>query len=359
MPSSFLDRPLIVTGTAGFIGFHLARDLLERGCRVVGIDCLTAYYDVRLKQDRHSLLKTYPGFTAVESDLADPDLLGPLMKDLKPGCFVHLAAQPGVRYSLENPNAYIDCNVQAFMNVLEACRHNPVGHLIYASSSSVFGDNTKTPFSEEDRTDHPISLYAATKKANEMMAHAYAHLFRIPVSGVRFFTVYGPWGRPDMAVYKFTEALWNDQPIPVYGGGALQRDFTYIDDVIESLVRLVDHPATPDPDWNGRAPHTPTSDAPYRLYNIGNHSPENVLTLISHLEQILGKKARKEDLPVQPGDVEATFADVSRLREAVGFEPRTDLYDGLNRFVEWYRDYKSGQFTIDQNLHPDADMHRP
>jgi len=330
---------IIVTGAAGFIGFHVARRLLERGDEVIGIDNLSDYYDVRLKQDRLAQIRNQPDFSFHKQDLAEREPVAKLFSEIRPDRVIHLAAQAGVRYSLENPHAYVDANLVGFMNVLEACRHNDTEHLVYASSSSVYGVNTKVPFSVHDNVDHPGSLYAATKKANELMAHTYSHLYGLPVTGLRFFTVYGPWGRPDRALFKFTRAIMANEPIDVYNNGDHQRDFTYIDDIVEGVIRVLDRVPAPDPDWNGQAPDPGTSSAPYRLYNIGNHSPVQLMDFIAALESALGRKAEKRMLPMQPGDVHSTYADVEDLVRDVGFSPDTTIETGIARFIDWYRDY--------------------
>ena len=326
-----------MTGAAGFIGFHVAKRLLEAGRAVVGVDNLDPYYDPALKRARLGQLEGTGGWRFVEADLADPAVTRAVFAEAGPIPVVHMAAQAGVRWSLENPQAYVQANLVGFGNVLEACRRAGTPHLVFASSSSVYGANTRVPFAETDNTDHPVSLYAATKKANEAMAHAYAHLFGLPCSGLRFFTVYGPWGRPDMAYWKFTEAILRGRPIDVFGRGLLERDFTYIDDVVEGIVRLVDRPAAAEPSWDGAAPDPATSSAPWRLYNIGNHTPVTVGRMIEVLEDICGRQAVRIAKPKPPGDVDRTCADVAALRRAVGFEPATPLETGLRRFVEWFR----------------------
>jgi UDP-glucuronate 4-epimerase len=330
---------ILITGVAGFIGHTLAIRMLERGDEVVGIDNLNHYYDVRLKENRLVRLSAYPKFRFVKLDLADRDGMKALFAAEKFDKVMNLAAQAGVRYSIENPQAYIEANLVGFTNVLEGSRHNGVKHLVYASSSSVYGANTKLPFAESDSVDHPISLYAASKKANELMAHCYSDLFKLPTTGLRFFTVYGPWGRPDMALFKFTKAILAGETIQVFNHGNMVRDFTYIDDIIEGVVRVIDNVAEPDPTWTGDAPNPATSYAPYRVYNIGNNSPVQLMRYINALEDQLGKKAIMEMLPMQPGDVPATQADVSRLERDVGFKPATKVEDGIARFVKWYRDY--------------------
>ncbi|MBN2705156.1 MAG: NAD-dependent epimerase [Deltaproteobacteria bacterium] len=330
---------ILVTGAAGFIGFHLARRLLADGHQVVGLDNLNPYYDVSLKKSRLQLLDSQAGFTFVKADLEDAAAIGDLFAASSFDRVVNLAAQAGVRYSLENPKAYVDSNLSGFLNILEGCRHARTEHLIYASSSSVYGLNTAMPFSVHDNVDHPVSLYAASKKANELMAHAYSHLYRIPVTGLRFFTVYGPWGRPDMALFIFTRAILRGEAIKVFNYGEMRRDFTYIDDIVEGIVRLLGRTPESNPDWSGDQPDPGSSPAPYRLYNIGNHSPVKLLDFIAILEKALGRKAEKMMLPMQPGDVPATYADVEDLQQAVGFSPATSLADGIAAFVRWYREY--------------------
>ena len=331
--------PILVTGAAGFIGFHLAERLLAAGEEVVGLDNLNDYYDVRLKEARLARLSTQPGFHFVKADLADAAAIADVFVRYRPRRVVNLAAQAGVRYSLTNPQAYANANIVGFLNILEGCRHGAVEHLVFASSSSVYGGNTRLPFSVDDNVDHPLSLYAASKKANELMAHSYAHLYDLPTTGLRFFNVYGPWGRPDAALSRFTAAILTDRPIDVYNYGRHRRDFTYNDDIVEGVVRVVARPARPNLDWRGDAPDPATSTAPYRLYNIGNNQPVELLYLISLLEQALGREARKNLLPMQPGDVEDTCADVSALERDVGFAPATPIEDGVAKFVAWYRDY--------------------
>lgn len=332
-------QKILVTGAAGFIGFHLAKVLLDRGDVVVGLDNLNDYYHVSLKQARLAQIEGHPNFRFVKIDLADRDGMATLFKTEKFDRVVNLAAQAGVRYSLKNPHAYVDSNLMGFVNILEGCRHNGVQHLVYASSSSVYGSNTTMPFSIHHNVDHPVSLYAASKKANELMAHTYAHLYRLPVTGLRFFTVYGPWGRPDMALFLFTKAILEGKPIDVFNYGKMRRDFTYIDDIVEGVVRTLDNTAQTNPDWSGATPDPGTSNAPYRLYNIGNNNPVELLHLIATLEKALGKTAEKNLLPIQPGDVPATYADVDDLTRDVGFRPSTSIEDGVGRFVEWYKEY--------------------
>ncbi|WP_038019214.1 NAD-dependent epimerase [Thermithiobacillus tepidarius DSM 3134] len=334
-----MPRKVLVTGAAGFIGYHLSQRLLARGDAVVGIDNLNDYYEVGLKQARLARLEGQAGFRFRRLDLADRAAVAELFAEGGFDVVVNLAAQAGVRYSLENPAAYIDSNLVGFGNVLEGCRQGGVKHLVYASSSSVYGANTRMPFSTHDNVDHPVSLYAASKKANELMAHSYSHLFGLPCTGLRFFTVYGPWGRPDMAYFSFTRKILAGEPIPVFNHGQMQRDFTYIDDIVEGIVRVMEHIPSPDPVWSGDAPDPASSYAPYRVYNIGNNQPVALLHFIETLEQALGRKAQLELLPFQPGDVQATYADINDLEQAVGFRPATPLADGLARFVAWYRDY--------------------
>ena len=330
---------ILVTGAAGFIGFHTARKLLARGEEVVGLDNLNEYYDVRLKQARLAMLEALPGFRFVKLDLADREGMPALFKAERFQRVIHLGAQAGVRYSLENPHAYVDSNVVGTTNVLEGCRHHGVEHLVFASTSSVYGANTKMPFSVHQGVDHPLTFYAATKRANELMAHNYAMLFRLPVTGLRFFTVYGPWGRPDMALFLFTKNILAGLPIDVFNFGHHQRDFTYVEDIAEGVIRACDHPAAPDAGWDSDAPDPATSSAPYRLYNIGNNKPVELLRYIEVLEDCLGRKAEKNLIPLQPGDVPNTWADASDLVRDVGYEPQTSVEVGVRRFVDWYRDY--------------------
>jgi len=331
--------PILVTGVAGFIGFHLAARLLDEGREVVGIDNLSDYYDVGLKRARLEQLRGRNGFSFEELDIADDARLRALFETHHFELVFNMAAQPGVRYSLVNPQAYVKSNIEGFVNLLEACRHNAVKHLVFASSSSVYGAVTAMPFSVHQNVDHPVSLYAATKKADELLAHSYSHLFRLPTTGLRFFTVYGPWGRPDMAVFSFTKSILAGEPIDVFNNGEMQRDFTYIDDIVEAVVRVGDRPAAPDAAWTGADPDPATSSAPYRIFNIGNHSPVKLMRLIEVLEEKIGKKAIKRMAPMQPGDVLATYADVDELARAVDFAPRTPIETGIERFVVWYRDF--------------------
>jgi UDP-glucuronate 4-epimerase len=330
---------LLVTGAAGFIGFHTAVRLLERGDEIVGLDNLNEYYDVTLKLRRLEVLRKYPAFSFVKLDLADRAGMTGLFARERFARVIHLGAQAGVRYSIENPLAYVDSNVVGMANVLESCRHTDVGHLVYASTSSVYGANTRMPFSVHQNVDHPLSFYAATKKANELMAHTYAHLYRLPVTGLRFFTVYGPWGRPDMALFLFARNILAGRPIDVFNYGHHRRDFTYIDDIVEGVVRACDRPATANAAWDGAAPDPGTSLAPYRLYNIGNNRPVELLHYIELLETYLGRKAEKNLLPLQAGDVPDTWADIEDLRRDVGYSPATPVEEGVRRFVAWYLDY--------------------
>ncbi len=330
---------VLVTGAAGFIGMHCIERLLARGDQVVGIDNLNDYYDVTLKESRLSRIADHAAFRFHRVSIEDKEAMAGIFAEEKPDRVIHLAAQAGVRYSLENPHAYIDANLQGFMNILEGCRHNDVAHLAYASSSSVYGGNAQMPFSEHHSVDHPVSLYAATKKANELMAHTYSHLYGLPTTGLRFFTVYGPWGRPDMALFLFTDAIRNGRPIDVFNQGAMVRDFTYIDDIVEGVIRVLDKTATPDPDFDPMNPDPGTSTAPFRVFNIGNGNPTPLMDYIGALEDALGMTAEKNMMPMQPGDVPATSADTSELRDWVGFAPNTDVRDGVQRFVDWYIGY--------------------
>lgn len=330
---------ILLTGSAGFIGMHTSERLLDSGHEVVGIDNLNSYYAPQLKQDRLSRLQGRAGFRFEKVDVADAAALDELFRRIRPTHVIHLAAQAGVRYSIDNPRAYGESNLVGFLNILEACRQHPVEHLVYASSSSVYGGNRKMPFCEDDAVDHPVSLYAATKKANELMAHSYSHLYRLPTTGLRFFTVYGPWGRPDMAYYLFTKAILAGQPIDVFNHGRMLRDFTYVDDIVEGIIRVAMLPPGPDAGYDGLTPRASISNAPYRIVNIGNHEPVPLLDFIQTLEAALGVKAVLNLKPMQPGDVEATYADTTWLREHAGFSPATPLATGLQRFVRWYRDY--------------------
>lgn len=337
------NEPILVTGAAGFIGFHLARRLLQDGRTVVGIDNLNSYYDPALKQARLAGLAPFASFRFIKLDLADRAGMAALFAEHRFPHVVHLAAQAGVRYSLDHPDAYVESNLVGFANVLEGCRRSGCRHLLYASSSSVYGANTRMPFSTADNVDHPVSLYGATKKANESMAHAYAHLFGLPATGLRFFTVYGPWGRPDMAYWLFTAAIEAGRAIRLFNHGSMRRDFTYVDDVVEAMVRLIDRPAAPDPEWTGDRPDAATSRAPWRVYNIGNHTPVALTEFVRVIEEALGKRAVIELAPMQPGDVTETFADVTALQQAVGFAPSTSIAAGIGRFVAWFRDYHAGK----------------
>lgn len=345
---------ILVTGTAGFIGFHLAERLASRGDEVVGLDNINDYYDQRVKYGRlahagidqesigyNTIVRSsrHAGYRFIKMDLEDKENLDALFRAEQFDAVCNLAAQAGVRYSLTNPEAYISSNITGFMNILEACRHNGVANLSYASSSSVYGLNERQPFSVHHNVDHPVSLYAASKKANELMAHTYSHLYRIPTTGLRFFTVYGPWGRPDMALFLFTKAALEGRPIDVFNHGNMQRDFTYIDDIVEGLVRVVDNPAKPDPEWTGASPDPGSSSAPYRVYNIGNNSPVRLLDFISAIENALGTTIEKNMLPIQPGDVPSTYADVTDLVQDLGYRPQTPVQEGIDRFVAWYREF--------------------
>lgn len=331
--------PILVTGAAGFIGFHVARRLLQNGRKVVGLDNLNAYYDPQLKEARRAELAKLNGFEFVKLDLADRAGMAALFAQHAFPYVVHLAAQAGVRHSLKDPFAYVDSNLAGFTNILEGCRHHGCRHLLFASSSSVYGSNTHMPFSVHDNVDHPLSLYGASKKANELMAHAYAHLFGLPATGLRFFTVYGPWGRPDMAMWLFAEAMLAGKPIKLFNYGQMRRDFTYIDDVVEAVVRLVERAPTANPNWSGEAPDPGSSAAPWRVYNIGNNNPVELLEVVHLLEQAVGCQAKRELLPMQPGDVPATYADVDDLMREVGFKPATPIAEGVTRFIEWFRAY--------------------
>lgn len=330
---------IFLTGAAGFIGFHFADALLRRGDQVLGVDNLNDYYDVRLKEDRLGLLRNHNGFRFEKADLVDSKRILGLFHDFRPEIVVHLAAQAGVRYSLENPDAYVKSNLDGFLSILEGCRAVQPRHLVFASSSSVYGANTRMPFSVQDNVDHPVSLYAATKKANELMAHTYSHLFRIPSTGLRFFTVYGPWGRPDMAYFSFTKAILEGREIELFNRGDMERDFTYVDDVIEGMVRLLPIVPKPDPNWTGADPNPATSSAPYRIFNIGNHHPVKLRDFVGVLEKLLGRKAIVRLSPMQPGDVKATYADIEDLHAATGFQPSTSIEAGLGKFVNWYKEY--------------------
>ncbi len=330
---------ILLTGAAGFIGMTTCLRLLARGDEVVGLDNLNDYYEVQLKLDRLARLQPHANFRFVKADVADRAAIEQIFAAEKFDRLIHLAAQAGVRYSLQNPQAYVDSNIVGFMNILEGCRHTKVAHLVYASSSSVYGGNTRMPFSERDSVDHPVSMYAATKKANELMAHTYSHLFGLPTTGLRFFTVYGPWGRPDMALFLFTKAILEGRPIDVFNHGQMRRDFTFVDDIVEGVIRVTDRIATPDPAFNAEQPDPATSYAPFRVFNIGNHNPVPLLDFIGCIEGALGRKAEKNLLPLQDGDVPATYADVDALANWVGFAPATSIQSGIARFVEWYRAY--------------------
>ena len=330
---------ILLTGAAGFIGMHCALRLLERGDQVIGIDNLNDYYDVSLKEARLAKLTPHPGFNFIRAAIEDRPQMDSVFADTRPDRVINLAAQAGVRYSLENPHAYIEANLVGFMNILEGCRHHDIAHLVYASSSSVYGGNAQMPFSESHSVDHPVSLYAATKKSNELMAHTYSHLYGLPVTGLRFFTVYGPWGRPDMALFKFADAMRAGRPIDVYNHGKMIRDFTYIDDIVEGVIRVLDKPATVNPDFDPLRPDAATAAAPFRLFNIGNGKPTPLMDYIAALERGLGRTASMNMMEMQPGDVRATSADTSALRDWVGFAPDTDIEDGVARFAEWYLNY--------------------
>ena len=330
---------IFVTGVAGFIGFHAAQELLKRGDDVFGIDNLNDYYDVSLKQARLDQLKNYKNFRFKKIDICHQDDLDQAFQEFKPEHVIHLAAQAGVRYSIENPRAYIDSNLVGFLNILEGCRHHVVKHLVYASSSSVYGANETIPFSIHDNVDHPMSLYAATKKSNELMAHSYASLYKLSCTGLRFFTVYGPWGRPDMACYSFTKAIFEGKAIDVYNEGNMKRDFTYIDDIVQGIIKVSDHVAVPNQKWSGKEPNPATSYAPYRIYNIGNNDPIPLMEMITGLEQAIGIEAKKNMMPMQAGDVLMTYANIDELMHEVGFKPMTKIEDGLKSFVKWYKSY--------------------
>ncbi len=335
----FKFKKALVTGAAGFIGFHLCRQLIDQGVKVTGIDNLNPYYDVGLKTDRLEIIQSAPNFSFVELDIADRSGMQALFESNPFDVVVNLAAQAGVRYSLQNPHAYVDSNLVGFVNILEGCRHNDVKHLVFASSSSVYGANTKMPFSVHHNVDHPVSLYAATKKANELMAHTYSHLYGLCCTGLRFFTVYGPWGRPDMALFLFTKAILENRPIKVFNHGKMQRDFTYIDDIIEGVTRVMGRLPDPNPQWRGDQPDPGTSYTPYKIYNIGNNNPVELMDFINVIENALGSEAKKEYLDLQPGDVPATYADVDDLIADAGFKPQTPITSGIRKFVDWYREY--------------------
>ncbi|NBK97815.1 MAG: NAD-dependent epimerase [Erysipelotrichia bacterium] len=333
------NKTYLVTGAAGFIGFHLSKRLLDEGCTVIGVDNINDYYDVNLKKSRLEIIEKYNRFIFYKVDLEDKESLDKVFKANKIDIVVNLAAQAGVRYSITNPDVYIQSNIVGFLNILELCRYSEVEHLVYASSSSVYGMNEVMPFSVHHNVDHPISLYAATKKSNELMAHTYSHLYNLPTTGLRFFTVYGPWGRPDMALFLFTDAVVNDKPIQVFNHGKMKRDFTYIDDIVEGVVRLLNNPPNPNTDWDRIKADPGTSSAPYKVYNIGNNSPVELMDYIGAIEKHIGKEAVKEYLPMQDGDVPMTYADVDDLIEDVGFKPNTSIDEGIKKFVEWYNQY--------------------
>lgn len=333
------SSPILITGTAGFIGFHLAHRLLREGFEVIGYDNVNDYYDVNLKNARNNLLHDFEKYTFIKGDLADQSKINEAFKNHSIHSVVNLAAQAGVRYSLTNPHAYLHSNLEGFLNILEACRHHQIKHLIYASSSSVYGANTKMPFSVNHNVDHPISLYAASKKANELMAHTYASSFGLPVTGLRFFTVYGPWGRPDMALFLFTKAILEGNPIDVYNHGKMKRDFTYVDDIVEGIYRLLDCIPTANPNWDSEQPDPSTSFCPYNLFNIGNNNPVELMEFIEAIEEAIGKTAEKNFMPIQIGDVPATYADVKALEDAVGYKPNTKVKDGIRNFVNWYKGF--------------------
>ncbi len=330
---------VLLTGSAGFIGFHVSKYLLDRGEEVYTVDNVNDYYDVQLKEDRLAQLQDYEKFRLFRDDLADREKVAAVFKQAQPERVVNLAAQAGVRYSIENPHAYVDANIQGFVNILEGCRHNQVEHLVYASSSSVYGANTDMPFSIHQNVDHPLALYGATKKANELMAHTYSNLYDLPTTGLRFFTVYGPWGRPDMSLFLFTRNIFAGKPIDVFNNGQHERDFTYIDDIVEGVVRTMDNIATPNPDWNGNNPDPGTSFAPYRIYNIGNNNPVQLMSFIETIEDCIGKKAEKNFLPMQPGDVPATYANIDDLVQDVNYRPATPIKTGIQNFINWYKEY--------------------
>jgi UDP-glucuronate 4-epimerase len=333
------QKVYMVTGAAGFIGFHLSKRLLDEGASVIGLDNLNNYYDVRLKHARLEILKDYEKFHFILADLCDKPAVEKVFIDHKIDIVVNLAAQAGVRYSITNPDVYIQSNIVGFLNILEACRHHEIEHLVFASSSSIYGMNVEMPFSTHHNVDHPISLYAATKKSNELMAHTYSHLYRLPTTGLRFFTVYGPWGRPDMALFLFTDAILHDKPIKVFNNGQMKRDFTYVDDIVEGVFRLLNNPPKENLAWDKKAADPATSSAPYKIYNIGNNQPVQLMTFIETIENKIGKKAVKEFLPMQDGDVPATYADVDDLMEDVGFKPGTSIETGVGKFIDWYREY--------------------
>jgi len=336
---NFKYNTVMVTWAAGFIGFHLSKRLLENGCRVIGVDIINDYYDVKYKHSRLEQLESYPEFSFYKTDIANLENMERIFKENSFDVVVNLAAQAGVRYSLINPHAYVNSNLVGFVNILECCRHNKIKHLVFASSSSVYGANTNMPFSIHDNVDHPVSLYAASKKSNELMAHTYSHLYGLPCTGLRFFTVYGPWGRPDMALFLFTKAILNNEPIKVFNHGKMRRDFTYIDDIIEGVVRVMGKLPEPNPEWTGNNPDPGTSYAPYKVYNIGNNNPVELMDFIVAIEKALGKTAKKDLMDIQPGDVPATYADIDDLIKDVGFKPDTPIEKGIERFIKWYKEY--------------------
>jgi UDP-glucuronate 4-epimerase len=336
-------KNILVTGAAGFIGFHLSKRLLKDGYNVIGVDIVNDYYDVQIKHDRLTQLEQNDHFKLFKTDLADKEGLKTIFSDESVDAVVNLAAQAGVRYSLINPQAYVDSNLVGFVNILECCRHNNVKHLVFASSSSVYGANTKMPFSVHHNVDHPVSLYAASKKSNELMAHTYSHLFNLPCTGLRFFTVYGPWGRPDMALFLFTKAIMEDKPIKVFNHGKMQRDFTYIDDIVEGVVRVMENVPEPNPSWSSDHPDPATSYKKYKIYNIGNNNPVQLSEFIEEIESALGKKAKKDYMDMQPGDVPATYADIDDLIKDVNFKPATPLSEGIQKFIDWYKTYYEGR----------------
>jgi len=337
MTSEF--KKILVTGAAGFIGFHLSKRLLADGFHVLGVDILNDYYDVNIKKDRLKRLGQNPRFSFFQTDLSDLEGMTKIFDSHEIDAVVNLAAQAGVRYSLVNPHAYVESNLVGFVNILECCRHHHIKHLVFASSSSVYGANTNMPFSVHDNVDHPVSLYAATKKSNELMAHTYSHLYNLPCTGLRFFTVYGPWGRPDMALFLFTKAILCNEPIKVFNHGKMRRDFTYIDDIVEGIVRVIDAVPEPNPDWSGNVPDPGTSYKPYRIFNIGNNNPVELTQFIEAIENALGQKAKKDFMDIQPGDVAETYANIDDLYNAVGFKPETSIEEGIGKFIEWYRSY--------------------
>ena len=338
-PELSKDRAYLITGAAGFIGFHLSRRLLDEGCTVIGLDNLSDYYDINLKKARLEIIEKYDSFKFIYTDLQDKEALAKVFKENKINIVVNLAAQAGVRYSITNPDVYIQSNIVGFLNILEMCRHNNIGHLVYASSSSVYGMNANMPFSVHHNVDHPISLYAATKKSNELMAHTYSHLYGLPTTGLRFFTVYGPWGRPDMALFLFTDAITNSKPIQVFNNGKMKRDFTYIDDIVEGIVRLLNNPPRQNKEWDREKADPGTSSAPYKVYNIGNNKPVELMEFIETIEERIGKKAEKQFLPLQDGDVTVTYADVDDLMQDIDFKPETSIDAGVGKFIEWYEEF--------------------